>query len=199
MKNNQESSEKYKKGDNLADMPKGKPGERVKYLLKKYGMTQKELALKMYDGDETKSASQITNINAKLNDKRAITAKDAKKIAEIFKGTFPQFILDGGYENAAEQFAAIVEEGRNEATLLYTALISLMHLSGLTVKQYGLKKGDIFTVLESIKDYAVIEREGKEITLSVDQISDLENIVFKHAEIAINHYLDIIEKEQNNG
>lgn len=186
--------------DNLASMPKSTAGQRVKYLLKKYGMTQKELARKLFDGNEDKDFDAFyINLNTKLNstpndNKRNLTYDDAKRISELFNTT-PQYILDGGYENNAEMLQHLICETEAEADLLHVAFRSLSTLAGYNVQRIGYRDGTLETIISSLYDYAEIEHNGKTLTLSIEQLNELENIIYEHAEITIRRYLESVGKE----
>lgn len=195
MKRNKESSLHKASPDNLAHMPKETAGQRVKYLLAKHGMTQREFSRKMYGDDSDNGDSQYTNINAKLNDKRTITQADAEKIAKIFPDVFPQFILYGGYENNADMLADKINEINAEGDLLNTAFLSLITLSGMKVRRLGINTEGVQEALTSLHEYVEIEKDGRVITLSAEQLNKVENIIFEHSEVTIKHFLDAYGKE----
>lgn len=195
MKKDKDSSLHIVSADNLAKMPKETAGQRVKYLLAKYGMTQREFSKKMYGGDSDKGEAQYTNINAKLNDKRTITQADAEKIAKIFPDVFPQFILYGGYENNADMLADKINEINEEGELLNTAFISLLTLSGMKVNRLGINTEGYKEAISSLHEYIEIESDGRVITLSAEQLNKVENIIFEHSMITIKNFIDAYGKE----
>lgn len=191
---------KSTKTDTFLTMPKDTPGQRVKYLLKKYGLNQLQFATLFYYGDEALAKTQRGNLNAKLNGNRTITLDDAKRIAEIFPGTFVEFILSGGYENVQDQLAGIINDNQKEAVLLDTAFLSLAKLGGFSIEKFGMASGDIENVISSLHDYTVITSEGNRYSLSLKQVNQLENIICDHAVMSINQFLKFNGKEmKENG
>ena len=177
----------------IDNLPKTTPGQRVKYLLAKKGYTQKEFAKKLYETEEVTEA-QISNLNAKLNDKRTITPADAEKIASLFD-IYPSFILFGGNENIGDALVEAIDEMNAEGDLLNAAFMSLASLSGYKIERLGVEDGKIEAVFQSLHEYLVVEDGTHKVSLSAAQLNELENILFQHAEITIKAYLKAYGKE----
>ena len=205
MEKKEKSTKKQALSDRLAEMPKETKGQRIKYLLEKHGMTQRELAKKLYEDSKDKDKEKdfeafYSNLNMKISDtaKRNLTYKDVQKIAKILNA-YPDYIMQGGHENVADEWAYTFNEMHEEGHLLNTAFSSLSLLAGYTIKKVGLHDVNLFDTSKSIRsqldEYIIIEHDGKEVSLTIEQFNNLENIIFDHAEITIKRFLEACGKE----
>lgn len=123
-------------------------------------------------------------LNAKLNGKRTLTTKDAKKIADFFPGVRFEYIM--GFDNAItedELLSEYVNKKQNMAQRKTSCFITLAELSGFEVVFAG--TDCLVASGNSIKteDYYILRRGALEqrvyfsqITEFVEELSDYLNV-----------------------
>ena len=141
--------------------------------------------------------AHLSNLNAKLNDKRSITKSDAEKIASLF-GVYPSFIQYGGYKNYRDELAEAIGKANAEGELLFMGLWSFAALTGYKVTPPDpQKRNGVGAIVEAIKTGYQIEHSGKIINLSLEEMNHFENMLCDMAESAFKYLFK--ERGVDNG
>lgn len=156
-------------------------GERVKELLKRFGWTQAALAKEL---NITESV-----LNAKLNGKRTLTEGDAEQIAELFPPVRKGWIMgDERYPTWGAEFAGAIRKANNEAELLNTGLYAFAILNGYSISQPNWQDiKQVEAALSALKQGYIISKDGKTISLSLDEFRRLQNKICDHIGTELNY------------
>ena len=156
-------------------------GERVKELLKRFGWTQAALAKEL---NITESV-----LNAKLNGKRTLTEGDAEQIAELFPPVRKGWIMgDERYPTWGVEFAEGIREANNEGELLNTGLYAFAILNGYSISQPNWQDiKQVEAALSALKQGYTISKDGKTISLSLDEFRRLQNKICDHIGTELNY------------
>ena len=165
-----------------------KRAERVKQLIEEEGLTQTQFAESIFMSQQ--SVSRI------VNQIMPLTEETAADIAFAFPKYSVEWLLGySDYKNNTDAFMHSIQQMNEEGDLLSTAFQSLAALSGYNIKRIGLKTDSLESTISSLYDFVEIEHEGKVMSLSLEQLNTLENIIYEHAEITIKRYLEACGKE----
>lgn len=161
-----------------------KRGERVKELLKRYGWTQAQLAEKLNNMPESV-------LNAKLNGKRTLTEGDAIQIANLFPPVRKGWIMgEERYPTWGAELTGAMNQANQEGELLNIGFNAFAALNGYSVSFPELPsedKGQIEQVLSALKQGFSISKDGKTVTLSVDEMNRLQNKICDHIGTELNY------------
>lgn len=125
------------------------------------------------------------SLNAKLNRKRTLTENDARKIAEFFSVRFEYIMCFDDFPTFADLNAHAIQTAQQEGNLLYAGLYCLATLSGYQIETpfTGLSKdGKAEDLIAAIKGGFTIERNGKRISLSLEEMNNFENHLCSYVE-----------------
>lgn len=156
-------------------------GERVKELLKRFGWTQAALAKEL---NITESV-----LNAKLNGKRTLTEGDAEQIAELFPPVRKGWIMGNErYPTWGDMQSNAVTQADHEGELLNTGLFAFASLNGYSITQPNWQDmGQIEAALSALKQGYTISKDGKTISLSLDEFRRLQNKICDHIGTELNY------------
>lgn len=161
--------------------------QRLKELIDAEGLTQTAFAKEMHYSQQL--------ISGIINEKTALTEATAEEIASSFPKYSVEWLLGlSDYKNNAEAFRNSISKMNEEGQLLNTALVSIAALAGYNVRLKGIQNDSIEAAMSSLYyDYAEIEHEGTITTLSLEQLRQLQNIIYEHAEVSIRQFLKGVE------
>ena len=168
------------------------PGERLKKLRKERNMTQEELAdevSKLQVGARQCSEKSISM----LENGRLMSRKYAHLFAQVFNVDEDFILCESDHPTAADAFAEAVKEMNKEGELLHKGLFAFALLNGyaISAKPITGSPEQIFAVLRSRYQ---IEKDGKSIFLSIEEMNDLENELCEMVEIRLRHLFGEHEK-----
>lgn len=164
-------------------------GENLKTLITITGLTQQEFADRI--GYSKEHLSYIVNGKRNLTDEAAehiISKLSILPNCSESSVTLEWLLGYTNYKNSAEQFAQIINEVRSETELLHTGLCAFAKLNGYTISFPNFHgKGDISNVLKEIKEGCHICKDGKNLTLSIDELNRFENELNDFVELKLKH------------
>lgn len=184
-----------------------KRGDRVKELFKWWNAlhpeqkkTQAELADTM-SGRNGKGISAIA-LNAKLNNGRTLTEKDAREIAAYFPGSRFEFIMCyDDYMTDSEKFGAVISDMQDEAHLLLLGLNAFSKLCDYQISAASPVRTDpapVGEVLKAIREGYTIRKDDRTVRLSLEEMNDFENEVCDFVELKLKHLFKQ-KGERDNG
>ena len=160
-----------------------KRGENIKKLLKQYGWTQTQLAEKL--------GIEPSNLSAKLNGVRPLYEDEISRIAEQFPPVRKGWIMgDERYPTWGAQLAETVNQANQEGELLNIGFNAFAALNGYSItfpKLPSEDKGQIEQILSALKQGFSISKDGKTVTLSVDEMNRLQNKICDHIGTELNY------------
>ena len=146
-------------------------GSRLKSLRMQNKLTQEDLSKMLF-----LSKVQISKYE---NGKVKIPRSQAERLAEIF-GVDVEYLLDENclYPSESVKFASVIEETQIEGLYIKQALEALLRLNGYE-PTFATFEGhmSIEECFSKIKNNLSVTKDGKKITLTVDQVNTLGNIV----------------------
>lgn len=156
-------------------------GERVKELLKRFGWTQARLAKELNIKESV--------LNAKLNGKRTLTEDDAIQIAKLFPPVRKGWIMgDERFPTWGDMLSDTIHQADNEGKLLNTGLYAFAALNGYSIIQPNWSEiKQVETALAALKQGYTISKDGKTITLSLDEFRRLQNKICDHIGTELNY------------
>lgn len=156
-------------------------GERVKALLKKFGWTQAQLASELGISEPV--------LNAKLNGKRTLTEEDAKAIAKIYQPVSVGWIMGvERYPTPIIEFKEKAEEANQEARLLNMGIYGFASLIGYSITPPPMPdSGPVQDVLSAIKQGYTLSKDGKTVSLSLDEYYRFLNKICDLVEIELKY------------
>lgn len=162
--------------------------ERLKTLISEQKIKQTELAERVHYSQQ--------HISGIINQKIALTEETAADISSAFPKYSVEWLLGySDHKNSTDAFIHSIQQMNKEGDLLNTAFQSLAALSGYNIRKLGLQTETVEAAISSIHDYVEIEHEGRVMSLSLEQLNTLENIIYEHAEVTIRRYLEAFGKE----
>lgn len=157
--------------------------ERLKNLIDDLKMSQTDFARAV-----NYSQQHISGI---INKKTALTEETASDILSVFPKYRQQWLL--GYDDHMtnkEQFFHVIHNAETEAQLLDNGFMSFALLSGFDVDISPVKECDnVYEAIDNIKNYCTIERDGKSITLDLQEFRDFENELCDYIEFRLQRMM----------
>lgn len=157
--------------------------ERFNEVVKKYGKPDSNtLESKGY---------QRSHFSEWRRGKRKLTYEKAKDIIrDFYPDVLIEYIMgDSPYMTESERIFAIqnmLNQASIENNLLTIATINLLRASGYSVNTYfeeGLtQKGNFEKILDEIKNYCTISKNGKTTTLGISQLNNFANLICDYTE-----------------
>lgn len=146
-------------------------GSRLRSLRKQNKFTQEELAKKLY--------ITSTQLYKYESGRVKIPRANAERLAQIF-GVDVEYLLNENclYPSESVKFASVIEETQTEGLYIKQAIDALLRLNGYE-PTFATFEGhmSIEECFSKIKNNLFVTKGGKNVTLSVDQVNTLGNIV----------------------
>lgn len=177
-----------------------KRGDRVKELFKWWNAshpeqkkTQAELADTM-SGRKGKGISAIA-LNAKLNNGRTLTEKDAREIAAYFPGSRFEFIMCyDKYMTVEEYYKAIFDQIEDDAKILDGLIRRILKDENCTVKLFNNDKAPEGMIIDS-DSYAIIENDQVVGFISLSDYIAIRHEITDFAKFIIGKKIETSKKQ----
>ena len=149
--------------------------DRLKKIMTRYNLIQADI----YKTDRFNRSE----VSEWVNGKRPITYEKGKDlIRECFPEVSIEYLMgDSDYMTVSDQLNEVLMKCASETELLNPSVINLLRLSGYTVKCYyedGVtKSGSVNKMIDEIKNYCSISKDGRTKVFSISQFNKLANLV----------------------
>lgn len=154
--------------------------ERVKTLLNHAGITQKDLADRIFMTQQ--------NISRIVQKKQPLTEETARLIIQSFPEYRIEWLL--GYDDIMLKKDLIptkYNKLRTEKDTLEKSILSLIRLSDFQIDLKSIENAE--DLHNFLKKYCTITRDGKSITFSVEDLNAFENEICDYIEFRLLHMM----------
>ena len=167
---------------------KPKPAERLKMLCDDEGITQKDLSKKIHISPQT--------ISKIINQRSSLTEDNAKRIIDLYpKYRFEWLMGYDPYKTTSELNLAILSQAQQEGDKLLLGLQAFASLCGyeisLPLSANGSK--DAMEIVEAIKLGYAINRKGKTVYISIDNMNRLQNEICDFVEFKLKKIVEEVD------
>ena len=169
-------------------------GNRVKILIDDYNkanpdnkVTQKQLANEVLYTSATAFNEKLRGVN------RSITVEDAIALGNFFGVNYKWILGEEKYRNQREwfqvEFLSRLDEANVEANLLYKGIEAFAELAGISISVAPTPDCDnpIKKAIKKAHAGFILERDGKQVHLSLSQFSELGNKLFDMFDIEMKY------------
>ena len=165
---------------NESEQNPSSPGERLKQLRSEAKLTQRQVAQKINFSDK--------QIGYMETGKRSITRQAAHLLSEVFKVDEAWILCETDFRNQEERFRSSVNDSINEGNLLYAGTWAFAELSGYNITPPDLHDSMyIKDAISALKAGYLIEKDGKTVTLSLEEMNRFENLLCDLVESALKY------------
>ncbi len=156
-------------------------GKRVKLIMERFGLTQKELGIRIgYGGDNPDRA--INNI---IHGRRELPPKKRDKINDEF-GLNPDFLLlRSEYMTKQDERKAAIGKMQH-ADYMFAAFIRHIAMTA----GYTMKEADRESVADVSGPYLTFERDGEQEHFSLREVNDFIKEVTEHSRLGFEMMID---------
>lgn len=155
---------------------------RIKTLLKREGLKQKDLAEALEIEPQNLSRCMVSG---------KISEKMCRNIVECFPEYRIEWLL--GYDDSmttAEQFSNAIQTANEEATLLHKGFMSFAQLSGFQIDVAPIAGNETLEkTFQNMKEHCTISRDGKSVTFSLSELNAFENELCDYIEFRLLHMM----------
>ena len=154
--------------------------DRLKTLIDASGITQKQLADRIYQSQQ--------NISRIIQKRQPLTEETARLIISAFPDFRIEWLL--GYDDIMKKQDLIptkYEKMRIEKDTLERSLFELIRLSDFSINLRSIE--NLVDLHDFLKKYCTITRDGKTITFSVEDLNRFENEICDYIEFRLLHMM----------
>lgn len=166
---------------------------RIKELIKREGITQEALALKL--PVTSRKGQDPTTMMDPQNLSRCLTSgKVSEKLCRKINKAYPEYRIGWllGYEEHATQKEELlhkVEKLNENGSLLWKGFLSFASLSGFHTEIASIPGEKFMDTFKNMKEYCTISRDGKSITLSMAELNSFTEELCDYVEFRLTHMM----------
>lgn len=156
--------------------------ENIKTLLKREGLKQNALC-------------DIWLMNESNVSRTLISGKVSEELCQRLADRFPQYRITWilGYDDHmtdAEILLDSIQTAKKENDLLHQGFFSFTQLSGFKIDIASINKTEtVENILQTMKEYCKISRDGKSVSFSIDDLNSFENEICDYIELRLLHMM----------